>query len=131
VNDYQRKLEKAAFELYEKGIRRKQSHPLYFKLLRALGIEVRLPHYSEPKHVFIGTSLYIGVLVVALLLFLQRNSVGMGLPTIVSIAVILGVVFGGIMMSLNAHNRKKYELTDWDDLLVEQETIHTESDQAL
>lgn len=115
-SEYQRKLDKAAFELYGKGIRRKQSHPLYFKLLRALGFEIRLPHYSEPEHVFIGTSLYIGVLFVTLLLFLQRDTVGMGIPTILFFATVIGVVFGAIMMWLNRHNKTKHNLTPWDEL---------------
>lgn len=115
-DDYEARLERAAYELYVKKIARKQSHPLLFKLARAFGFKLRLPHYATPRSVFIFCSLYIAALFACLLLFVQRGTEGMSMLNIVFLSAIVGVVFGGIMMVINIENRKKHDLTDWDDL---------------
>ena len=114
--DYQAKLEKAELELYEKKVGRKQSHPLLFKLMRALGVRVRLPHYSEPATVFVCTSLYFTALVAALLWFVQRKSSDVSVLSNATISIFFGVLFGLCMLYLNIHNRKKYQLTPWEEL---------------
>lgn len=115
-DDYEARLERAAFELYEKKIGTKQSHPLLFKLARALGFKVRLPHYATPKSVFLFCSAYITVLFACLLFFVQRGTDGMSLLNIILLSALVGVVFGAIMMVINIETRKKYELSDWDEL---------------
>ena len=103
-------------ELYEKGVRRKQSHPLFFRILRLFGVELRLPHYSEPKNVFIYTSIYFFVLIGGLMWLVQHLEKPMPLALIFVVALLFGVLCGAIMAWLNVHNKKKFELTDWDDL---------------
>ncbi|MFK8076464.1 MAG: DUF6404 family protein [Granulosicoccus sp.] len=115
-DDYEARLERAAYELYVKKITRKQSHPLLFKLVRALGFKVRLPHYATPRSVFIFCSIYIAILFACLLLFVQRGTEGMSFINIALLSALVGLVFGAIMMAINIENRKKYDLTDWDDL---------------
>lgn len=113
---YQEKLEKAMWELHEKGVRRKQSHTLLFKLLRLLGFEVRLPHYSKPRQVLIYSSLYFAVLVGAFLFYVQSKSNAVHLVPVVLSSLFVGLLFGVIMMFLTTYNQKKHELTLWEDL---------------
>ncbi len=115
-DDYEARLERAEFEAYTKKIARKQSHPLLYKLMRAVGFRIRLPHYATPKSVFVFCSVYISALFACLLWFVQRNQDGMSALSIILISSLVGVVFGFIMMIINIENKKKYELTDWDDL---------------
>ncbi len=113
---YKEKLDKATWELYEKGVRRKQSHTLLFKLLRMLGFEVRLPHYSKPKLVFVFSSLYFAVLFAAFLLYVQYKSNAIHLLPIIVSSLIAGVFFGAVMMFVTSYNQKKHELSSWEDL---------------
>ena len=115
-NDYHSKLERAMWELHEKGVRRKQSHPLLFKLLRLLRFKVRLPHYSEPRVVFVYCSLYISALVAVLLWFVRKETAGMSTPSLLVTSLTVGCLFGLFMMLLNTHNKKKYDLTPWEDI---------------
>jgi len=113
---YETKLEKAMWELHEKGVRRKQSHTLLFKLLRLLGFEVRLPHYSKPKSVLIYSSLYFTVLVGVFLFYVQYKSNEVHVVPVIVMSVVVGTLFGGVMMLLTTYNQKKHELTLWEDL---------------
>lgn len=115
-SQYKEKLEKASFELYEKGVRRKQSHTLLFKLLRLLGFQVRLPHYSEPKSVLIYSSLYFAALVAAFLFYVQYKSDEVHVLPVIVMSVLVGTLFGSVMMALTSYNQKKHQLTPWEDL---------------
>jgi len=115
-SDYESKLERAMWELHEKGVRRKQSHPLMFKLLRLLGFKIRLPYYSEPRTVFVYCSLYISALVGTLLWYVRRETTSMPTLNLVVTALTIGCLFGLFMMMLNTHNKKKYGLTPWEDI---------------
>jgi len=115
-DEYTRKLHAAMWELHEKGIRHKQSQPIYFRVLHRLRVKIRPPHYSEPKIVFIYTTIYFTVLINLLLWFVQRDQIGMSLMHKATISVFFGALFGGIMMVINIQNKKKFELTPWDDL---------------
>lgn len=113
---YSEKLEKANWELHEKGVRRKQSHTLLFKLLRLLGFEVRLPHYSKPKSVLIYTSLYFAVLVGLFLFYVQAKSNELHVVPVILSSLLVGALFGLVMMAVTTYNQKKHELTLWEDL---------------
>lgn len=113
---YEEKLEKATWELHEKGVRRKQSHTLLFKLLRLLQFKVRLPHYSKPKSVLIYSSLYFATLVGAFLFYVQYKSNAVHVLPVILMALIVGIIFGGVMMFVTTYNQKKHALTLWEDL---------------
>jgi len=115
-NSYEAKLERAEYELWSKKIARKKSHPLLFKLLRFLGVKVRLPHYAPPLFVFCFCSLYIAVLVAALLLFLQKGSDTISGFSIAAKSIPVGMFFGLIMMFINIDNKKNYALSSWEDI---------------
>lgn len=109
-------MDKATWELYEKGVRRKQSHTLLFKLLRLLGFKVRLPHYSKPKSVLIYSSLYFTALVGTFLFYVQTKSNAVHVLPVIAMSLFVGTLFGCVMMFLTQYNQKKYELTLWEDL---------------
>lgn len=113
---YEARLERAEHELYARKIGRKKSHPLLFKLLRVLGFKVRPPHYAAPRFVFAFCTLYIAVLIAALLLFMQKDAETISLLSITIKSVAVGVVFGLIMMVVNMESRKTHQLTAWDDI---------------
>lgn len=113
---YQTKLERATWELREKGVRRKRSHTLLFKLLRLLGFKVRLPHYSKPKLVLVYSSLYFTALVGAFLFYVQYKSNELHIVPVIAMSFIVGAVFGSVMMLHTAYNQKKHDLTLWEDL---------------
>jgi len=115
-SDYKTKLNKATFELYEKGVKRKYSHTLAFKFLRLCGFEVRLPAYSEPRTVLIYTSIYFACVTLILYGFLQWKANSIDLVSLISVAVLLGAATGLIMMWLTDYKQKKYELTPWEEL---------------
>lgn len=115
-DSYEAKLERAEYELWVKKIARKKSHPLLFRLLRLLGIKVRLPHYASPEFVFGFCTVYIAILAAALLLFLQKDTQGMSHLSIAVISIPVGMVFGLIMMLINIDNKKTLKLTAWDDI---------------
>ena len=114
--DYTNRLMKAMAELHEKRVHRKQSHTLLFKLLRLLGFKVRLPHYSNHRVVLVYSTLYFIISIGALMWFIQRQSANMTFATLVSTTLFLSILFGAIMAGLNIHNKKKYDLTPWEDL---------------
>ncbi len=114
--DYTNRLMKAEVELHEKRVHRKQSHTLLFKLLRLLGFKVRLPHYSNHRVVLVYSTLYFVVSIGALMWFIQRQSDNMTFASFVSTTLISSILFGAIMTGLNIHNKKKYDLTPWEDL---------------
>lgn len=113
---YQEKLEKAMWELHERGVRRKQSHTLLFKLLRVLGFEVRLPHYSKPELVLMYSSLYFAVVVGIFLFYVQFKSSEVHVMPVIFSALFVGGVFGLVMMLFTKHNQKKHKLTLWENL---------------
>lgn len=115
-NSYEAKLERAEYELYVKKIGRKKSHPLLYKLVRLLGFKVRPPHYASPESVFVFCSIYIAILIAALLLFLQRDSESVSMLSIVVKSIPAGMVFGLIMMLMNIDNKKSFKLTPWEDI---------------
>lgn len=115
-NEYEEKLEKAMWELHEKGVRRKQSHTLLFKLLRLFRFKVRLPHYSKPRVVLIYSTFYFAALVGAFLFYVQSKSSEVHMVPIIISSLVVGMLFGLIMMFLTTYNQKKYELTLWEDL---------------
>jgi hypothetical protein len=115
-DSYEAKLERAEYELFVKKIARKKSQPLLYRLLRLLGIKVRLPHYAPPAFVFVFCTVYISILVAALLLFLKDDSQSFSAFTIAIKSIPVGMVFGLIMMVINIDNRKNYKLTAWKDI---------------
>ena len=115
-DNYKAKLERAEYELYEKKIARKKSHPLLFKLVRLLGLKVRPPHYLSAESVFFFCTGYITILVAGLLFFLQKDSVDINWVSIVVKAIPVGIIFGLVMMYINIDGKKKYELTPWEDI---------------
>ncbi len=115
-SDYKTKVINGTYELYEKGVPRKKSHTLVFKLLRLCGFQVRLPAYSEPRTVFIYCSAYFTVLVAVLYGYLQWKSNGLNVFTVIFTAVVLGLLAGWYMKWLTAFNQKKHQLTPWDEL---------------
>lgn len=114
--DYTNRLMKATIELHEKGVRRKQSHSPVFKLLRLLGFKVRLPHYSNHRAVLVYTTLYFLVSIGALMWFIQSKTANMTFATFVGITIFSSIFFSVIMTGLNIHNKKKFNLTPWEDL---------------
>jgi len=115
-SDYKTKLLNASIELHEKGIHRKKSHTLVFKFLRLCGFKVRLPPYSEPKSVFIYTSIYFSVLIGVLYGYVQFKSHALDFSSLAFSAIFFGCVAGLIMMWLTGYNQKKFELTSWEEL---------------
>jgi hypothetical protein len=115
-DSYEAKLERAEYELYVKKIGRKKSHPLLYKLLRLLGVKVRLPHYATPVSVFAFCTVYIAILVAALLVFLQNDSQSISVLSILVKSIPVGMVFGLIMMLINIDNTKTFKLTPWEDI---------------
>ena len=114
--DYTNRLMKATAELHEKRVHRKQSHTLLFKLLRLLGFKVRLPHYSNHRVVLVYTTLYFLVSIGTLMWFIQSQSANMTFATFAGTTFFSSILFGAIMTGLNIHNKKKYDLTPWEDL---------------
>ena len=115
-DSYEAKLERAEYELWTKKIGRKKTHPLLYKLLRLLGIKVRLPHYAAPMFVFSFCTFYIAILVAALLLFLQKDSGSISMLSIAMKSIPVGMVFGLIMMFINIDAKKNYALTPWEEI---------------
>jgi len=115
-DSYKAKLERAEFELFEKKVARKKSHPLLYKLVRILGFKVRPPHYASPKFVFVFCSIYTAFLVAALLWFLQRDSQSVNILFIAVVSIAAGLFFGLIMMLINIESKKNYKLTNWEDI---------------
>ena len=115
-DSFKGKLERAEYELFEKKIARKKSHPLLFKLVRLLGFEIRPPHYASSQSVFVFSAFYVAILVASLLLFLQRDSQDINLVFIVTMSILTGTICGLIMMFININNKKTYDLTPWEDI---------------
>lgn len=114
--DYTNRLMKAEIELHEKRVHRKQSHTLLFKFLRLLGFKVRLPHYSNHKVVLVYTTLYFLISIGALMWFVQSQSARMTFATLIVTTFLSSIIFSAIMTGLNIHNKKKYDLTPWENL---------------
>jgi len=116
TSEYEKKLEKATLELHERGVRRKRSHTLLFKLLRLFGFQVRLPHYSNPKRVLMNSSLYFATLVAGFLSYVQFKSNQVNFAVVIVSALLVGCIFGVVMMLVTAYNQKKHALSSWEDL---------------
>lgn len=114
--EYKTKLINASIELHEKGIHRKKTHTLVFKLLRLFGFEVRLPPYSKPKSVLLYTSIYFMVLIATLYGYIQIKSNSFNAFSLASAAIFFGGLAGVYMMWLTNYNQKKFELTPWEEL---------------
>jgi ABC-type proline/glycine betaine transport system permease subunit len=84
--------------------------------VRLLGFKVRPPHYASATSVFVFCSIYIAILIAALLLFLQRESQSVSMLSIVVKSIPAGMVFGLIMMLMNIDNKKSFKLTPWEDI---------------
>jgi len=115
-SDYKTKLQNATFELYEKGIKRKKSHTLVFKVLRLCGFKVRLPAYSKPKDVLIYTSIYFMVVIAGLYGYVQWKANQLDVASVAMYSIIFGALAGVFMMWLTDHNQKKLNLTPWEEL---------------
>lgn len=114
--DYKTKLFNATLELHEKGLQRKKTHTLVFRLLRLCGFEVRLPAYSEPKLVLVYTGIYFMVLIAVLYGYVQIKTNAYDFASLALASIIFGGLAGAIMMWLTDYNQKKFNLTPWEEL---------------
>ncbi len=114
-SDYERKLEAAFHELSKTGLPERSYDSPFYKLLRKFGVQIKPPQYNT----YIGNALTLGMLSATffgLIIFL----VGLFLDrperfNLVSV-LFFGAIFGLFYAYLYERNKKKHNLTDWENL---------------
>ncbi len=114
-SEYQRKLKAALDELSKAGIRKSNYDPPLHKLLRKIGVYLRLPYYNT----FSGNALSQGISFVVFF-GLLKFLIEWYRDRLESFSF-LSVLFGGLIVGFSmafyyASKKKKHNLSDWDDL---------------
>lgn len=107
MDRYERAIELAM----SKGVRRQEADPLFYRLIRRLGMQIRPPLYESFGRLFVLQSLMFGVLFAAMMLIVQRDAqVWMTLLA----SGVGSLAFGGIMASLIRRKARRLDLPAWE-----------------
>lgn len=114
--DYEQRLERAIVEMHLSGVSKLNSRPVYFRVLRVLGFELRPPLYCDPLKLFVINFVYIAAVWAGLLYIVQSKTAEGVSTSIVQMSLVAGLVFSAIMYGLNVYKKRKYELSAWEEL---------------
>jgi hypothetical protein len=90
--------------------------PPIYHLYRLLGLRMRPPHYAPFIKTMISQGVYFGIFWGFFMWIAQWRGSDMSLLVMVTIAAITGALFGFFMALSFAYGRRKWKLTDWDNL---------------
>lgn len=113
--EYERKLSAAIEELKATGIWRANYAPPSFRLMRYFGLRVRPPLYVKPWRIFVSCAIWFGFSWGCAMWLIEWRG---RLPpeTALAITSFAGLLFGAMMTFWYTRNRRKYRLSNWEDL---------------
>lgn len=116
MSDFARKKEAAIALLKSRGVKPSNYAPPLVRVLWALGVEMRLPHFAGfwKTAAWMGGFFGLGWGAVMWLLFWESK--GIPLAGAAAMAVVAGAAFGLAMAAYYAHSRKKLALPSWESL---------------
>lgn len=114
--EFRRKLVAAMEEMSQTGMSRVNYNPLAGMIFRFIGFRVRPPHYMSPIGIVMYMMAWFSPLFGYIMYRWQWQAMGLPIWGAVLSALITGAVFGGIMAWWITRDRRKHELSDWDDL---------------
>lgn len=111
--------EKKAFaikELEQAGIWKSNYYPPYLRIMHALGINIRFPHYNNFISNLLSMSTFFALVwgTIMYVLFWSERSANLS-PMIIS-SLTAGLLFGIFMAFYYKHGNKKHQLTPWDEI---------------
>ncbi len=115
-DDYEAKLEKALLELHEKKVPKLRYRTPMFRIFRMFGVKIKPQFYYSDIPYFFSCAAYFSVVWGVLMWVVFQRSREISVNWAVGIALLAGVLFGLAMVVNNMYNRRKYELTPWDEL---------------
>ena len=116
MSDYERKYQAAIAELEQTDIWRSNYAPLALRVQRRLGQQVRPPHYAPFLRTTCGYAFWFSGVWGILMWFTTWRDQGFSGASAVTSAALAGLMFGGVIAAYYAWSRRRYGLSDWDDL---------------
>lgn len=86
------------------------------KIYRMMGLKVRPPHYATFGQVFLVHGVFFLMMWVVLWLFNPFGWPGMTLPFMIGTGLLGGLIYSAIMAAYYRWDRKRHNLTPWDEL---------------
>lgn len=113
---FKEKKDFAIKELEQTKIWKSNYYPPYLKIMHALGINLRFPHYSSFMVNFVSMSIIFAPIwgAVMYMHFWSERSASISFMLISSLTA--GLVFGFLMASYYRYGNKKHQLTAWNEI---------------
>lgn len=113
---FKEKKDFAIKELEQAGIWRSNYYPPYLRILHALSINSRFPHYNSFISNLLSMSTFFALVwgTVMYAFFWSERSATISFMLISSITA--GLLFGFFMATYYKHGNKKHNLTAWDEI---------------
>lgn len=113
---FKEKKDFAIKELEQARIWKSNYYPPYLKLMHALGINLRFPHYNSFIVNLLSMSTFFALIWGAIMYVSFGAQRASSLPTIIISALTVGLLFGIFMASYYKHGNRKYKLTPWNEI---------------
>lgn len=116
MGDYERRLEAATRELEMAGIGKSRAFPLWVRFCKAIGLNMRPPHYDG----FIRSALSNGAAFAVFwgigMYFLRWSDHGPLVKDMLGVSLGAGILFGLCLAGFYKIDRRKHALSDWRSL---------------
>ncbi len=116
MNDYERKFERAVGELSQAGLWEPDKLPYDIKFQRQLGFQPKPEWYRPVLLNFIREAVVLAVLLLGVkMVFGWRPGTATFVPMVL-VYLVLGMFLAGMGVVIRRNERKKHNLSRWDDL---------------
>ena len=116
MSDYETRFDAALSELEVAGIWRSNAQPPYVWVMRSVDLHPRLPHYLPFWRAALGQGVFFGAFWGLIMYATTWGPQNLPMGVMFVSSVIAGMFFGLFMALYYKHCRRRYNLSDWEDL---------------
>ena len=116
MSDYETRFDAALSELEVAGIWRSNAQPPYVWVMRSVGLHPRLPHYLPFWRAALGQGVFFGAFWGLIMYATTWGPQNLPMGVMLVSSVIAGMFFGLFLALYYKHCRRRYNLSEWEDL---------------